>query len=145
MGIATIYKLTTKAEWEAARAEGVYRGSEVDRRDGFIHFSTAAQAQATASKFFSGVSDLVLLAVDIEILENLHTAAPEEAGSALPGSPLLRDGQSTGCLSLRWEAASDGQLFPHLYSNLPLAAVTSATEIPLSDSGAPVIPLDLPS
>jgi uncharacterized protein (DUF952 family) len=145
MGIATIYKLMTQPEWDAARAEGVYRGSELDRKDGFIHFSTAAQAEEVARRFFSGVPDLVLLAVDIEMLENLHTPEPEGAGSTLPGTPLVREGQCCGCPSLRWEAASDGQLYPHLYSNLPVAAVTSATPLPLSDGGAPVVPLDLPS
>ena len=43
MTVKTIYKLMTAAEWDAAWAEGVYRGSEQDERDGFIHFSTAAQ------------------------------------------------------------------------------------------------------
>jgi uncharacterized protein (DUF952 family) len=142
MGVKTIYKLLTKPEWDAAWAEGVFRGSEVDLRDGFIHFSTAVQAQETARKFFSGVQDIVLLAVDIEILENLHTPQPEGAGS-LPGAPLVREGQSSGCPSLRWEAGADGQLFPHLYSHLPAAAVTSATPLPLSDDGTPVVPHDL--
>ncbi len=145
MGIKTIYKLATQAEWDAAWAEGVFRGSAADQRDGFIHFSTAAQTQDTARKFFSNVPDAVLLAVDIEMLENLHTPDAEGAGSTLPGTPLVREGQRAGCPSLRWEAASDGQLFPHLYSNLPAAAVTSATPLPLSDGGTPVIPLDLPS
>ena len=65
MKVRTIYKLMTAAEWEAAWAEGVYRGSEQDQRDGFIHFSTAAQIAETARKHFSGVPDLVLLAVDV--------------------------------------------------------------------------------
>jgi uncharacterized protein (DUF952 family) len=145
MGIKTIYKLMTKPEWDAARAEGVFRGSGADRKDGFIHFSTAAQAQETARKFFSGVEDVILLAVDIEVLENLHTPDAEGAGSTLPGTPLVREGECKGCPSLRWEAASNGELFPHLYSNLPAAAVTSATEIPLADDDAPIIPHDLPS
>ncbi|MFZ1109068.1 MAG: DUF952 domain-containing protein [Rhodomicrobium sp.] len=159
MGIKTIYKLMTKPEWDAARAEGVFRGSGADRKDGFIHFSTAAQAQETARKFFSGVEDVILLAVDIEVLENLHTPdaegagstlpgtplVREGAGSTLPGTPLVREGECKGCPSLRWEAASNGELFPHLYSNLPAAAVTSATEIPLADDDAPIIPHDLPS
>jgi uncharacterized protein (DUF952 family) len=135
VGVKTIYKLTTKAEWDAARAEGVFRGSAVDLRDGFIHFSTAAQTQETARKFFSGLPEVVLLAVDIEMLENLHT--PE-----LDGAPKDQPGDVS---PLRWEAASDGQLFPHLYAHLPAAAITNATLLPHSDSGAPVVPLDLPS
>ena len=76
MQVKTIYKLLTAAEWEAAWAEGVYRGSEQDQRDGFIHMSTAVQIAETARKHFSGVPDLVLLAVDIEMLEKLHTLHP---------------------------------------------------------------------
>jgi uncharacterized protein (DUF952 family) len=44
-----IYKICTAAEWRAAEAAGVYRGSAVDQRDGFIHFSTAKQAPETAA------------------------------------------------------------------------------------------------
>ncbi len=145
MQIKMIYKLTTSSEWEAAWAEGVYRGSEHDLRDGFIHFSTAGQAAATAKKFFMGVPDLVLLAVDIEMLENLHTPEPEGAGSDLPGTPLVREGQCAGCPSLRWEPAGDGELFPHLYSNLPIGAVRAAMPVPLSDDGTPIVANDLPS
>ena len=96
MGIKTIYKLMTKPEWDAARAEGVFRGSGADRKDGFIHFSTAAQAQETARKFFSGVEDVILLAVDIEVLENLHTPDAEGAGSTLPGNAARAGGRMQG-------------------------------------------------
>ena len=76
MPAATIYKLLTRAEWEAARAEGVYRGSAHDARDGFIHFSTAAQLAGTARKYFAGVPDLVLLAVDVGALNKRPTPHP---------------------------------------------------------------------
>ena len=133
MKVKTIYKLLTAAEWEAARAEGVYRGSEQDRRDGFIHLSTAAQIAETARKHFSGVPDLVLLAVDADMIGKLHT--PENEGE--------RAGQSEDG-PLRWEPSRGGDLFPHLYALLPSAAVQSATPAPLADDGTPVIPHDLP-
>ena len=134
MQVKTIYKLLTAAEWEAARAEGVYRGSEQDQRDGFIHMSTAAQIAGTARKYFSGVPDLVLLAVDTDMIEKLH--APENEGG--------RAGQSEGG-PLCWEPSRGGDLFPHLYAMLPAAAVQSATPAPLADDGTPIIPHDLPS
>jgi uncharacterized protein (DUF952 family) len=134
MRVKTIYKLMTAAEWDAAWAEGVYRGSEQDQRGGFIHMSTAAQISETARKHFSGVPDLVLLAVDTDVIEKLH--APENEGQ--------RAGQSEGS-PLRWEPSRGGDLFPHLYALLPSAAVTSATPAPLSDDGMPIIPQDLPS
>ena len=148
MKVKTIYKLITAAEWEAAWAEGVYRGSELDQRDGFIHLSTAAQIAETARRYFSGVPDLVLLAIDIEMLEKLHTPHPSPlplgegaAASLLPGG----EGQDEGRSPLRWEPSRGGDLFPHLYALLPSAAVQSATPAPLADDGTPIIPHDLPS
>ena len=38
-----IYKVCPAAEWQDAVAAGTYRGSAVDLRDGFIHFSTGAR------------------------------------------------------------------------------------------------------
>lgn len=146
MTVKTIYKLMTAAEWDAAWAEGVYRGSEQDQRDGFIHFSTAAQIAETARKHFSGVSDLVLLAVDIEMLEWLHTPRPDPLP---PGeratAPAGGEGQGEGESPLRWEPSRGGDLFPHLYALLPSAAVQSVTQAPLSDDGTPITSPDLPS
>src|SRR5690348_3560632 len=106
-----IYKLMTRDEWAAAETAGSYRGSAHDVRDGYIHFSTAAQLAETARKYFSGVPGLVLLAVDVEALE-----------SALPS---LAE-------KLRWEPSRGGDLFPHLYADLPASAVHSAIAIPLA-------------
>jgi uncharacterized protein (DUF952 family) len=169
MPAATIYKLLTRGEWEAALAEGVYRGSAHDARDGFIHFSTAAQLAGTAWKYFAGVPDLVLLAVDVgalncarsphpvplplgeETLEQrsaratpfplpLEEGTPEwnserAAPSPLPGG----EGQGEGS-ELRWEPSRGGDLFPHLYGKLPLAAVKAVTAIPLGPDGVPILP-----
>ncbi len=94
MKVKTVYKLMTSSEWEAAWAEGVYRGSAQDERDGFIHLSTAAQIAETARKHFSGVSDLVVLAIDIEMLESLHTSPlPLGEGARTVPSP---QGRRTG-------------------------------------------------
>lgn len=100
--MGTIYKICAKAQWQAAEQAGHYRGSEVDARDGFIHFSTAAQAAETAAKHFVGQSDLVLVAVD---------------GDALG-------------VTLKWERSRGGELFPHLYAALPLNAVYWVKPLP---------------
>src|SRR5271157_6230741 len=94
MQVKTIYKIMTASEWEAARAEGVYRGSAQDQRDGFIHLSTAAQIAGTARKYFSGVPDLVVLTIDIEGLE-LHIPHP----SPLPGELALASSQPSDTAS----------------------------------------------
>jgi len=110
---ATIYHLCRAADWRAAAACGEYRGSGDDLRDGFIHFSTAAQVKESAARHRAGVPDLLLLAVD-----------PQALGTAL-----------------KWEAARGGMLFPHLYGALPVDAVTSATALPLGPDGRHVFPL----
>jgi uncharacterized protein (DUF952 family) len=100
-----VYYLARKAEFERAREGDFYLGSAEDRADGFIHFSTAGQVRASAAKHRQGERDLVLLEVDGERL-----------GPAL-----------------RWEEARGGQLFPHLYGRLPLAAVRRTAPLPLED------------
>jgi uncharacterized protein (DUF952 family) len=114
-----IYKLMTRSEWEAAKAAGSYRGSVHDLRDGYIHFSTARQVAETARKYFSGVPDLVLLAVAVETLKS---------GPFSPGD------------KLKWEPSRGGDLFPHLYAELPAPAVRSVVAIPLAGDGSPLIP-----
>ena len=59
-----IYKICPALLWRAAERVGVFRGSEVDLRDGFIHFSSAAQVVETAGKHFAGQSDLLLVRID---------------------------------------------------------------------------------
>jgi uncharacterized protein (DUF952 family) len=115
-GATTIYKLMTREEWEAAKGAGVYRGSAHDLRDGFIHFSTAAQLAETARKYFSRTPDLVLLAVDAEQF------SPAE---------------------LLWEPSRGGDLFPHLYANLAVTAVIREVSVPLASDGAPLLPENL--
>ena len=110
--MTTIYKICTAAEWHEAEHAGAYRGSAVDRQDGFIHFSTAEQAAETASKWFAGQRDLVLVAVD---------------GGALGAR-------------LKWEPSRGGALFPHLYGDLELRAVLRVDPLPLDADGRHVFP-----
>ena len=102
-----IFKIVGADEWRAAEAAGVFIGSAVDQADGYIHFSSAAQAPETAAKWFVGRRDLILAAVDADAL-----------GPAL-----------------RWEPSRGGALFPHLYGPLPLAAVVWMRPLPLDEEG----------
>jgi uncharacterized protein (DUF952 family) len=102
-----IYKIVPAALWSDAKQAGFFRGSDVDLRDGFIHLSSAAQVEETAAKHFAGQSDLLLVAVDGDRL-----------GAAL-----------------KWEPSRGGALFPHLYGDLPLSAVTSVVPLPLGPDG----------
>jgi len=115
--VGLIYKIVTAPEWEAARERGSYSGSDHDLRDGYIHFSSAAQLAETARKYFTGVPDLVLLAVE-------------------PGAQEISP-------ALRWEPSRGGGLFPHLYTDMPLSAVTSVTPLALRPDGVPILPSEL--
>ncbi len=98
-----IYKIVSAPEWRSAEASGVFTGAAVDLADGFIHFSTAEQAEETAARHFAGQADLLLVAVEAERLGD----------------------------ALKWEPSRGGALFPHLYAPLPLSAVTRAAPLPL--------------
>ena len=41
-----IYKILPLSLWDEAKRTGIFHGSEVDLRDGYIHFSTAEQVEA---------------------------------------------------------------------------------------------------
>jgi uncharacterized protein (DUF952 family) len=110
--VVTIYKICGQALWRAAQSDGRFRGTPDDTRDGFIHFSTAAQLAATAAKHFAGQTDLMLVAVDADALG----------------------------ASLRWEPSRGGDLFPHLYAALALAAVRWARPLPDEVAGRRALP-----
>jgi uncharacterized protein (DUF952 family) len=113
--VATIYKICEQALWRAAEAAGQFCGSPVDERDGFIHFSTAAQLAETAAKHYAGQSELLLIAVDAEVLRG----------------------------DLKWDRSRGGDLFPHLYAALPLRAVHWVRPLPDEvDGRRPVLELD---
>ncbi len=102
-----IYKICPRALWQEAERDGVFRGAPVDRADGYIHFSTAAQVRETAAKHFAGQDKLVLVAVDAAAL-----------GPAL-----------------KWERARGGLLLTNLYGALPLRCVRSIEPLPLGTDG----------
>jgi uncharacterized protein (DUF952 family) len=108
-----IYKILPAGAWETARVAGRFSGSAVDLADGYIHFSTAAQAPETATRHFAGQEGLVVLEVE---------------GDDLGGA-------------LVWEPSRGGDLFPHLYGDLPAAAVLRVLPAPLGADGVPQMDL----
>lgn len=107
-----IYHICRAEEWAAAQAAGHYGGSSQDRADGFIHFSGPDQVKASAAKHRAGQDGLVLLEVEATAL-----------GEAL-----------------KWEPSRGGALFPHLYGDLPVAAVRRVDDLPLGADGVHVFP-----
>ncbi|WP_259669292.1 DUF952 domain-containing protein [Rhizobium lentis] len=108
----TLYKIVTEALWQEARQTGIFHGAGIDLKDGFIHLSTAAQVKQTAALHFAGQSGLLLVAI---------------YGNGF-GDRLI------------FEPSRGGDLFPHLYAELPLTAVLWEAALPLDDSGAHIFP-----
>ncbi|MEK9684751.1 MAG: DUF952 domain-containing protein [Rhodospirillaceae bacterium] len=114
MPTSTIYHMSTKEEWEIALATGVYHGSSQDREDGFIHFSTKDQIVDSAAKHRAGQTGIILIAAD---------------------ASMFNDG-------LKWETSRNGELFPHLYTDLDLDKVIAIYPLPLGPDGKHIFPKD---
>jgi len=98
---AVAYKILGQDEYAAWQRDGVYTGSPADTADGFNHLSATAQVAGTVERYYQGRTDLVLVAMDLTKLGD----------------------------SVRWEAASNGALYPHVYGVLPLAAVIGSGSV----------------
>jgi uncharacterized protein (DUF952 family) len=107
-----IFKILTSQQWRQAEAQGVFKGAPIDLQDGYIHFSTAGQVEGTADKFFAGMDDLLIAAVEAEKL----------------GDKLI------------YEVSRGDALFPHLYDVLDLAAVKWVKPMPLGKDGRHELP-----
>ena len=114
MNFKFVYKICTKSEWQEVNSIGQFTGFKKDLEDGFIHFSGDDQVAGTLKKFYQNQNDLILLKVDTLKLDHLV-----------------------------WEQASDGTMFPHLYSPLDLSNVVEEFEISLKDDGSHVLPDNL--
>ena len=109
---AMIYHMCPAETWQEALRAGAYRGTADDRRDGFIHFSTAEQIVESARRHRAGQVGLLLIAVES-----------------------ARLGQR-----LKWEKSRGGDLFPHLYGPLDPAEAASVRPLPLGLDGEHAFP-----
>ena len=94
--MATIFHITTPAQWQEAARAALYRGDTLDT-EGFIHCSTSTQVVRVADARFRGRSGLVLLCIDSDKVR------PE----------------------IRYEEGEVGELFPHIYGALNTDAVSA--------------------
>ena len=111
MNLKYIFKIIDKEEWQKVKESGTYLGSSKDIQDGFIHFSGEEQVKGTLEKYYLKQKNLVLLKVETLKLDNLI-----------------------------WEQASDGNMFPHLYSSLELSNIVDEFEISLDKDGIYKLP-----
>jgi uncharacterized protein (DUF952 family) len=112
--VKLIYKICPASIWGEAKTRGIFEGWGIDLIDGYIHFSTAEQVAQTAARHFVGQRDLVLVTVDAT-----H-------------------------LSITWEPARDGDLFPHLYDALPMTAIIRVVDIPVDHNNQHAFPGEIP-
>ena len=110
--IQFIYKIATEAAFAPARNAETFPGMPIDAKDGYMHFSTAAQLGETLRLHFAGQQDLVLLAVPAADL----------------GEKLV------------WEPSRGGQLFPHYYGELPTALIGWEAPIHVAADGTCILP-----
>ncbi len=109
-----VFKIETQENWQNAQSIGVYTGSKLDKKDGFIHLSTISQAQQTLDLYFQNVENLIIAKINIEEFEGI----------------------------LKWEESRNGDLFPHIYGELNMKYVDKTFDIKY-ENGKPFLPNDL--
>ncbi len=94
-----IYHIVPLNVWREALEQGQYTADSLES-EGFIHCCTEEQIQPVKDAWFAGVSDLILLEIDTDLLTS---------------ELKLEDSHGTG------------ELFPHIYGPLNLEAVLRVT------------------
>ena len=111
MNLEFIFKIIDKDDWQKAKQKGTYGGSQKDIEDGYIHFSEEDQVEETLRRHYQKKDNLLLLKVNAFKLDHLL-----------------------------WEQASNGDMYPHLYSPLDIANVEEEFELPLNDDENHILP-----
>ena len=114
MNFDFVYKICTKSEWSEAKQNNIFKGTTLDLTDGYIHFSDKDQVKQTLNKFYVNQTNLIILKVDALKLKNLV-----------------------------WEQSTDGNMFPHLYSDLDLDVVDIEYSRYLNEDGTHDLPEEL--
>jgi uncharacterized protein (DUF952 family) len=110
---SVVYKICPLQSWLDARSSGALTPSRDDQRDGYIHLSAAHQVDGSLRRHFAAQPDLVLLALNVDVLP--------------PGA-------------LVWEKSRDGQLFPHLYGVLSSDLVSRVIDLAVDGEGRHQLP-----
>lgn len=91
-----IFHIATPKAWHTALNKGIYECESL-KTEGFIHCSTQEQLLASANKHFANFPENQLIVLHI----------PEKRVRS----------------HLQWEPDKNGNLFPHLYSKLPIEII----------------------
>jgi uncharacterized protein (DUF952 family) len=102
-----IYRITDAADWRRAQQSGFFQSADLEA-EGFIHCSEKHQVVGTASRYFKGRGDLMVLAID----------------DAALGATLKRE-----------DTTGRGEKFPHVYAAIPLGAIKQVIELAWTSEG----------
>ena len=106
-----LFHICRLEDWDSAVRTKKYLGTAREQRDGFIHFSPAAQLPDTAARHFANVAGLIVLAVRRAALEP----------------------------RLKWESAPYGTPFPHHYGAVESDWVLAVYPMELDPNGVHVL------
>ncbi|MDJ1476184.1 DUF952 domain-containing protein [Bacillus sp. LS15-K4] len=93
-----ITKVITKRNWEIAKTTGEINEASL-KNEGFIHCSLLDQALKVAVKHFNHEEDVLLLTIDPSLIE----------------------------AEIKYELASNGQEYPHVYGVINIEAIVGVT------------------
>ena len=97
-----IYKVLTVDQWEQAQISGSII-TELDKKDGFIHLSTAAQLNATLALYFAKEKTVVLLQIDqSQTHDKLKFESPVPPGNRTSSFPHYYGDIDTNAISKIW-------------------------------------------
>jgi len=95
-----IYHITTEGDWEGQETKTEFVPSDY-QREGFVHCCMESQLAGVRERYFRGKHGLVLLHLDESKLKS----------------------------TLRFEASTNSEKFPHLYGPINLEAVVKAERL----------------
>jgi uncharacterized protein (DUF952 family) len=84
MKYQNVYKILSITEWEDAQKLG-YINTELDKKDGFIHFSKANQLAASLELYFSDHEEVILLLPNMKKIESNLKYESTDANSKRKG------------------------------------------------------------
>ncbi len=118
-----IYHITTRDAWEQALERGAYTAPSL-AKEGFIHCSTREQVVKVGNAFYRSLPNCVLLVID---QNGLSRPPMWEA----PVHPTQEKAPST----------VSHEMFPHVYGEIPTAAVVKVIEFTLGEDGLYTLPV----
>jgi uncharacterized protein (DUF952 family) len=122
--MSMIYHITTREDWQQAQQQGTYTAPSL-ADEGFIHCSTLSQITQVANAFYSGQTNLLLLAINsVRLTAPLKWEAP-----AHPADKAAANDTNHAALP------DDSDLFPHVYGAINLKAVERVLDFPPDADG----------